>query len=290
MEEIGAYAFITPDFEQKGYPFDLWLDWNSRFFDSITVVSYGETRIALPDNVTIKVVDPPEDKGWIFYTKGKQMAQESLGTKWKIMLDTDEFLNQRIDTTDLDESKIYALNFHHLYGNINTEIIGAFPEFYFRVHTGRKKVINDGGSVAGLKDWGHFSFRKVANQFLEAQNGIFDEVKKLIYLVKKDGAKRAFMTPQFAGEVFHTNTLRDPKLLKIKWKEQSARTLSEGRSMSKHDSLEKETLAQSASFDYSLYKNIWEHATLKFWANENLPEVLIDNNERFNWYQLETIR
>ena len=284
---MGAYAIITPDYELKGYPFDLWLEWNSRFFDKIAVISYGQTLIDHPENVEIKCVDPPSQNNWQFYTSGMKLAQEMLDTDWKVLLGTDEFISARMNTDKLDKSRIYALKFHHLYGNIYSEIIGAFPEYYFRVHTGDREILNDGGSVSGNKDWGKISYIPLVKSLFQPRTTIKDSIEELLYLTKRDGLKRVLFEPGWAGEIYHTNTLRDPDILKTKWKEQAIRTLNQGKSMEKHDSLESSSTNDEQKFDYGSYKNIWKFGFLKSVRKENLPDIIIKNKSRFNWHSFK---
>jgi hypothetical protein len=283
-DTVGAYALITPDYEKKGYPFDLWLEWNSNFFDKMAVISYGETKIDLPENVEMKCIPPPNQNNWQFYTIGKKLAQDMLDTDWKVLLDTDEFISARMITDKLDKTRTYALKFHHLYGNVNSEIVGVFPEYYFRVHTGNREVVNDGGSVSGKKDWGKISLRSLLKDLILPRTSIRDSIDELLYLVKVDGLKRVLFEPLWAGEVYHTNTLRDPEILKTKWKEQSMRTLNEGKSMKKHDSLDSSLKDDELKFDYSAYKKIWKFGFLKSVSNEMLPEIILRNKSRFNWH------
>ena len=289
MDEIGAYAFVTSDYKQKGYPFDLWVKWNSKFFDKLAVISYGELKIPHYDNVLIKTMPPPQEVNWKFYTDGEQNAQELLDTEWKAMLGIDEFVNRRIITESLDKSKVYALRFHHLYGNPVTEIVGAFPEYYFRVHTGIRRVLNDGGSVSGPREWGTLSLKNLARKYMNSSSGLSWTLKESLYLLKRDGLKRALFTPKYAGEIFHTNTLRDPRSLKLKWKEQTIRARNEGNSMQKHDILEEETLNKSESFDYNKYKKIWPHSFLKRLSTEDVPIIITENKGMFEWVNFDRI-
>ena len=134
---IGAYTFATDNWKEMQYPIDLWLSHNSQFFDELSVVYIGNRDKFLshvPDNVTVSFVDKFDYDGWELYTKYKQLAQNSLNTEWKVLLDSDEFIDGRIQTDNLDKNYIYALGYHHLYGNPNQEILNAYPPYYWRVH------------------------------------------------------------------------------------------------------------------------------------------------------------
>ncbi|MCI2413548.1 MAG: hypothetical protein MPI47_09540 [Cuniculiplasma sp.] len=107
---IGAYAFTTNDWKELGYPLDLWLEWNSKYFDQLALVIYGEMEVDPPSNVTIiKEPSIPDRTNEDFFLSGKERAQKLLNTDWKVMLDTDEFVSKRIDTTNLDRKRAYAI-------------------------------------------------------------------------------------------------------------------------------------------------------------------------------------
>jgi hypothetical protein len=90
---IGAYTFATDNWKEMQYPIDLWLKYNSRFFDKLSVVYVGdEDKFPShdPDNAIISFTKKLDYYGWEIYTKYKQMAQNLLDTDWKVLLDSDE--------------------------------------------------------------------------------------------------------------------------------------------------------------------------------------------------------
>jgi len=92
---IGAAAFITSDWREKGYPLDLWLAHHSSILDQVSVVTYGDFPLPFEAG-NVKVTRAPariprDSMG--FFTLGKQLALDALGTDWKILLDIDEFLS-----------------------------------------------------------------------------------------------------------------------------------------------------------------------------------------------------
>lgn len=130
---IGAYAFSLDDWKELDYPLDLWLEWNSRHFDKVALATYGKFDIDLPSNVIVKEIPfKPNRTTEQFYIRGKAFAQNLLDTDWKVMLDIDEFVSKRIDTSGLDPKKAYAISLRQLYGNLETEIKNAFPSFFFQ--------------------------------------------------------------------------------------------------------------------------------------------------------------
>ncbi len=215
---VGAYAFAMDDWKEMQYPLDLWIKHNSELFDKLSLVFIGDKlKIPeLPDNVILTHLEKSDSRGWEIYTRYKQIAQDKLDTEWKLLLDTDEFLNRRIETKKLDTSKIYAIKYHHLYGNPNTEIIGAYPPYYWRFHYGRKKVINDGGSIEG-------------DQMKYFKPHLSFGIRSTVYQLRRNGIRRLLYEPHFVGEVWHTNTLRDPQVMKMKWRIQIQRAIDEGR-------------------------------------------------------------
>ena len=100
-----------------------------------------------PSNVKIIEADESDndlDK-FKFYTYGMTKAMKALGTSWKLALHSDEFITRRIDTSHFNRFLVYPLGFIQLYGNIETEIKGAFMEYSYRIHYGNRKLTGDGG-------------------------------------------------------------------------------------------------------------------------------------------------
>jgi hypothetical protein len=216
---IGAYTFATDNWKEMQYPIDLWLSHNSHFFDELSVVYIGDKDKLpsdVPDNVIISFIDSADYNGWQLYTKYKQLAQDNLNTDWKVLLDSDEFMDGRIQTDNLDKNSIYALGYHHLYGNPNKEILNAYPPYYWRVHYGKKQVIRDGGSVEGQRKT---YFRP----------HMYSGLRGTLYNLRKNGIRRMLYQPQIVGEVWHTNNLRTPAIMKAKWREQMKREQVSGK-------------------------------------------------------------
>lgn len=203
---VGAYAFCTKDWKEMGFPLDLWVKHNSKFFDELSLVveSGTELEFPTPDNVNITEVLINERANWDFYRINKTKAMTSLHTDWKMLLDIDEFVGKRIDEKRLHEEYVYGTNHHHLFGSVETEILYVFPDYYWRLHYGNKTVLNDGGSVDGRR---RFKLRKFSE--------ILKEPK--IRTLKHDGLRRLLLMPKDPIEVFHTSMVRDPHVLLRKW-------------------------------------------------------------------------
>lgn len=265
---IGAYAFVTDDWRDLDYPLDLWLDWNSQFFDQIALVTYGKILLEFPKNSIIKEVgDLVKNKGFDFYVKGKSIAQSLLNTEWKVALDIDEFVGQKINTDDLNQSRAYALRMRHLYGNVNTEIVDAFPQYYFRCHYGNRKLLGDGGSVVPP----------------------FAAKLKIRPLVE-DVAWKLFGTGRYGSpfepwknnniEIWHTGALRRPDVMSKKWRMQIQRE-TENKI---YDNVERMPLLESG-FDYHNFRALNPRAHLRQIPTSKLPRILLDNQLRFNHAQ-----
>lgn len=128
---IGAYTFLTQNWRQLEYPADLWIQHNSKCFDELALFTYGKINLGkdLPENVKIvegPKLDTSDFSGFRFYTYAKTKAMEALTTKWKVILESDEFITKRIDTSNFNRFFSYPLGFIQLYGNISTEIKSAF--------------------------------------------------------------------------------------------------------------------------------------------------------------------
>ncbi len=153
--KLGAYAFTYDDWREKDYPLDLWIEWHSKIFDSIVLVYVGDIYklkgLEVPENVDILFVPYDRVKGRD-YAFLKNLAQKSLKTEWKMLLDIDEFITER---PRLRTSNIYI---HNLFGDVYHEIIhkgvgegksvsGHVP--WIRLHKGDRPVVKDGCTVIG---------------------------------------------------------------------------------------------------------------------------------------------
>lgn len=269
---IGAYAFTLEDWRELDYPLDLWLEWNSRHFDKLALVVYGKLDINAPANVIIsEIPSRPDGATDELSVKGKTLAQHLLNTEWKVMLDIDEFIPKKIDISKLDTKRAYAISERDFFGNLETEILNAFPKFYFRIHHGNREVDKNGAGVTPP-----YAARFILKNFIyDASNRIF-----------KRGEFRPYYDPSSDKtlEVWHTSTVRRPEVMSKKWRIHINRALNSNPGLDNYrDFLQ---YVQSG-FDYQSYKIIWPSAVLKRIDLSTIPEILRVNAERFNFAKFD---
>lgn len=260
---IGAYSFVSDDWKVKDYPADLWIDWHAKLFDEICLVTSGNAKLSNKKNVRIIELDKHETFDFSFYTEAFTRGQKELNTDWKIMLDVDEFFKERPDFSNLDPKKTYAVKMHNLYGNLETEIRGYFPDYYYHIHTGYKKVLGDGGAVSGPY------YAKIAPK---------KAVKYFFWKYLKIGQHVSPLIPLKYFDVFHTGTVRNPEALSKKWKFQTEIEINEGY---KDNKARLQLLNQK--FDYHDYKKIDRKNYLVKISMETLPSIILQNRDRF-WH------
>jgi hypothetical protein len=262
-QEFGAYAFVTKDWREKDYPVDLWLEWHSYLFDEICLVTYGDAELKSYKNT--KIIEVPEKASFdfSFYREAEKIAQNGLNTKWKVLLDVDEFLPHRIDTSVLDPKKTYSIKLRNLYGNLETEIRGFFPEYFWVIHTGNKKILGDGGTVAGP---------------YSAKILLFNAVKFGMWKYLKIGQHVSPLSPIISFEVFHTGTLRKPDAMSKKWKFQTEIEISEGYKENAN-----RLALLNEPFNYHNFRKISEKNYLVKIDVKSVPSILTAHRERF-WH------
>lgn len=267
METIGAYAFVTNDWKEKDFPLDLWVKWHLPLFDKISIVTYGKFDVpgAGDPKLIINSMEPVGRDTFEFYTKGKLAAQHYLDTDWKMIVDIDEFIKERVNTEGLDKRKAYAIRFHHLYGNPYTEIMnpaGVF-ENKFVLHYGNRDMARRGAGAGVVPPYA--ARMLVINSIRSYLDRIF----------KIDDHPPRFKATKYI-DLYHTNRLRDPSAFSEKFKEEIIRMKNEnsnfGGGMLKYT---------SDAFDYRMYKEIFPGCYLLRVNKEDLPQVIIDNEKRF---------
>ncbi|MHB8396208.1 MAG: hypothetical protein ACYDAZ_06860 [Thermoplasmataceae archaeon] len=264
---IGAYTFLSAEWRDLEYPADLWIIHNSKLFDQLSICSYDELKFDfdLPSNVIVSKDKIPSKniKNFNFYLYGFEKAMKNLTTEWKVLLPSDEFIDQRISTAGLRKRLAYPLAYRNLYGNANTEIIGAFGENSYRIHYGNRMLIGDGGPRPPYA--GKFQFKAVLN-LLE---------RRVLRRVYKDyiplNVPRT--TPFIA---WHTNYLRSRDIMSRKWHEEMTREVNSGEHRVYYDEL-LELLKQP--FAYENYKKFWPNSYLR---RAEPPEIIIKNRTRFD--------
>ncbi|MEM3265327.1 MAG: hypothetical protein QXH07_05170 [Thermoplasmata archaeon] len=164
--KIGVYAFTFDDWKEKDYPLDLWIEWNCKLFDEVSLFYIGNKTKVLENinvqkynNLTINgingiksnIVDIYGNKMYAYF---KELAQNFLFTDWKFLLDIDEFVVSR-PTIDLNNiNDVYGIYVHLPFGDINHEIspLGDSPAKIGNVNLSRlaygmSKVIGDGAMI-----------------------------------------------------------------------------------------------------------------------------------------------
>lgn len=259
---VGAYAFTLPDYNELDYPLDLWLEWTTKIFDEVSIVTYGHLALPSYPNLIVTEVDPISRSSFEFYTIGKSVAQEKLTTDWKVLLDIDEFLPTKLDVSKLNKMRTYAFKMHHLYGNVHTEILGAFPEFYYRIHYGNRRVLGDGGAVFGPYA-GKIIYRRA--------------LRYALWRYLKIGTHVSPLNPFDSFPIYHTGACRRPDVMSRKWKVQTELEIKEGIK----DNEERLSLLDTA-FDYHKFQGISKNASLRPVGENELPVVLAIQSQRFN--------
>ena len=267
---VGAYAFATKDWKELEYPLDLWVRHNAQYFDKISLgIEFGtEIDFELPSNVRLTTIGHQEYvNDWLFYTENKAIAMNNLDADWKMMLDIDEFVNSRVDETKLDKRYVYGTKNHHLFGNIRTEILYIYPDYYWRLHYGNHTVLNDGGSVDGKR-----------KRILRDTNDIFN--RPVMRTLKYEGIRRLLTKPSNAVEIWHTNTVRSPKVLYNKWLEQSKKDPRRPDLNVYH--LNKDVYESDNPYQL-LYDN-WQVAKIKKTVP---PKIILGNANRFANFEVK---
>lgn len=268
MTTIGAYTFVSSRYRELDFPLDLWIEWNSKFFDQLSLVTYGHIDVPPCSNLIVTEMVEPDSDSFDFYLFGMEGAQRRLTTDWRISLPADEFVSSRIPTNTLDTSRTYALKMRHLYGNINTEIHGSFPPHYFRLHYGVKRIIGDGGAIAGPYD------AKI----------IFSRALRFgLWRYLKVGQHVSPLEPRHSFEVFHTGACRSPRALSKKWREQIEIEVDEGF----HDNEQRFDIL-NATFNYHDFKRINKLSYLTRVSDQDLPGILKSNRDRFDHAQFSS--
>lgn len=288
MVTVGVYSFTMPDWKEKDYPLDLWLENNLKIFDQVGLAIYG--NMSLPKKfmrneklVILKITHLQANiNNFEFYRYLKKKGQDLLSTDWKICLDTDEFITKKPNLSNLNRKYAYALKHHHLYGNYNTEILSSFlPNFQFRIHADSREFSGDAGDLLGP----HYESTKIkiSKKLVEItpkfiKNQIRYTPIGLFGLNKSYASK-----PNFFVEEYHTGLARNPYSLQKKWATQIDRERREGYAANKKLIESKNTV-----FDYNSYKQNWPDAKLRKLNLSEIPEIIKKNKKRFSWVKFNS--
>ena len=81
---MGSYTFVSKQWKDLEYPVDLYIKWNSRHFDEMSIYTYG--KVGLPNNVpdNVKIIEgvDPNDNAFKFYAFGPEKAMQK---EWAIL-------------------------------------------------------------------------------------------------------------------------------------------------------------------------------------------------------------
>ena len=171
MPTIGAYAFITPDWKERYYPLDLWLEHHLPLFDQIALVKYpmpGEDFI-LPiesEKLRVGLLEQGSREDFVNWCcSPKRLAMNMLDTEWKFLLEVDEFIHGRPDPAP--DAHAYHCNIRNFLGNVNTQVIRAGQNGFVcegnllwkKFHRGNQSIYGDGcaeqGAAQGVIDVFH---------------------------------------------------------------------------------------------------------------------------------------
>lgn len=296
---IGVYAFTADDWKEYQYPLDLWIRHNERIFDQVCIgifskklnVKHGKkTKFVYVDRSKI------DTKTYDFYKAPLVIAQKGLETDWKAMIQIDEFLKHRIDTSKLNERYAYAIKRRELYGNAFTEITAdnSFPEYGYRIHHGNRAILGDVNNVAPPYAAKLAPLRLAKSGMSEARRlmlGIGADAKRYVgQNQRRPGGRmpltfridRAMRDPNasISFEVWHTNMLRNPNILFKKMREQTMRDIrAGGRPMKKNLNL----VMSGKHLGYSdAWKTMWRNAKLHKLSRGDIPEIISENSARFD--------
>lgn len=267
METIGAYAFVTDDWKEKDFPLDLWIKWHIKLFDKISIVTYGKFKVPFSGNkkLIIHSMKPVARDTFEFYTKGKLAAQHHLDTDWKMIVDIDEFIKKRVDISGLDKRKAYAIRFHHLYGNLSTELLDKTGVFQnkFVLHYGNRDMVRRGAGAGVVPPYA-------------ARTLLINSLRSYAYRIIGSNKHPPRFKAHDYVELYHTNSLRKPAAFSAKFKEELIRMENEksnfGKGMIKYT---------NKIFDYHEYNKIFPGQCLIKVKKEDLPKILLDNRKRF---------
>lgn len=264
---VGAYVFASKSWRELEYPVDLWIKHNSKFFYQLSIYTYGaiDFGIEIPSNVKIIEGNVSENSldNFNFYLHGLTSAMENLRTDWKVLLNSDEFIRSEIDTSHFNRFLAYPLGLTQLYGNINTEIKGAFMEYDYRIHYGNRRHAGDGGIIPPYS--GKINF-----------NGVSNLIRRRIFRTNLEEYKPIWTTTRIENWAYHTNCLRSPQIMSAKWYAQMKREISSGMKRDYYSEWLNNIL--SKPFEFTRYKEFWPHSHL---VRTKPPEILVENSDRF---------
>lgn len=182
----------------------------------MSIYTYGtiDFGIETPSNIKIIEGDVSENSldNFNFYLHGSTSAMKNLRTDWKVLLNSDEFIRSGIGTSPFSRFLAYTLGLTQLYGNINTEIKGAFMEYDYRINYGNKRHAGDGGIIPPYS--GKINL-----------NGVSNLIQRKIFRTDLEEFKPIWTTTRIENWSYHTNCLRSPQIMSAKWYAQVKREI-----------------------------------------------------------------
>ena len=290
QETIGVYTFVTKNWEELDLPLDLWVEWHLKFFDQIAICTYGNGKFLdkyrKNKKIIIKQINIKIPKTLDFFTIPETIAMHALTTDWKVILDVDQFLNEKIDISRLDKNYAYPIICHDLYGNLYTEHIGKFSLFHtlmygkkdiqYRIHYKNRKLLGDGAWVeiphiikkSLFKNLLYLLLTHMPKQFIKrlySNEYIRPSIQNLLENYK-------LMNGEYCEfEVWHTSSVRKPKKL-IKNLVIKSSKYNATKNFEQKNDIDKFKL-----FNYKDKKNYYKLIHAK-----DVPSILIKNKARFN--------
>jgi len=240
----GVYAFASLDWKLLDYPLDLWLKYNSEIFDEVALITYGQVEIPYKAKNIIIEEVEPPKKDDFNFYRFGKKKAQDL-------LNTDWKI-----LLDIDEFIGKIPNLEGLDKKLTYRL--KYRNLYANLYT----EIKNNKEFAYYSPRVHFGKRNIVG----------------------DGAVDGPYSIKCVGEFYHTNAVRNPTALSIKWKEQIEREINE-----KYDETSKRLKYLEVPFDYSKYKEIWPGSYLIEIDKQKIPNILIENSSRFSWYKFENL-
>ncbi|MFH7836081.1 MAG: hypothetical protein QXL51_05750 [Candidatus Aenigmatarchaeota archaeon] len=236
--KIGVYSFTFDDWREKDYPLDLWIEWNCKLFDEVSLFYIGDKYKTFKDidlkkydNLTIngisgnkRIMD--ELYGNRMYAHFKELAQNFLFTDWKLLLDIDEFVTSVPNFNRYEVNNVYGIYMHVLFGDVNHEI----------------SPLGESPVALGKLPWGRLAYGM--NKIIEDGSRIEKPVNTDTYI-----------------HVYHTTLLRN------------------GIEIANRTQLWQKNII----VDPNRYKEYWPKMELLYIEDSQLPEILKNNKNRFNY-------
>ena len=245
MSDLSVGVYsFVSEWKKFDYPLDLWLKYNSEIFDEVALITYGKEEIPYKAKNIIIEEVEPPKKDDFNFYRFGKKKAQDL-------LNTDWKI-----LLDTDEFIKEIPNLENL--NKKLTYILKYRHLYGNLYT----EIKGNKEFAYTSPRVHFGKRNIIG----------------------DGAVDGPYSIKIVGEFYHTNAVRNPTALSLKWKEQIQREINEKRFRTA-----KRLKYLEDTFDYSKYKEYWPGSYLIEIDKQKIPKILIENSSRFSWYKFENL-